>query len=61
MSSKSSSFLSRTEAAQFLKLSPASLASDATRKKLAIPFYRAGRRVVYDRTELENWLRKRKV
>lgn len=48
--------LRRVEAAAYLGLSPETLASDVTRKRLGIPFIRLGRAVRYRIADLDAWL-----
>lgn len=44
------------EAAAFLRVSPRSLGSRAWRQKLRIPALRCGRRLLFDRDDLNEWL-----
>jgi excisionase family DNA binding protein len=48
--------LCRTEAAAYLCISPKTLESDVTRKRLHIPFVRLGRAVRYRLSDLNNWI-----
>ncbi len=48
--------LSRTEAAEYLGLSPASLAQDVIHGRLKIPMLKLGRRCVYNLADLDRWL-----
>jgi predicted DNA-binding transcriptional regulator AlpA len=53
-------YLRIPEAAEFLRRSRSSLANPRQREKLGIPFYRAGHRIVFKRSELEAWLESRR-
>ena len=53
--------MTRSQAAAYIGLSPATLATDATRKQLGIPFYRLGNRVFYRKSDLDVWLETRRV
>lgn len=47
--------LSRKEAAQYLGLSPATLAADVVTRRHKIPCQKLGRRVLYVRSQLDQW------
>ena len=51
----------RKEAAQYLGVSPGTLAVWASTKTVQIPFSKVGRRVVYDRADLDRFLADNKV
>lgn len=51
--------LSVPEAAAFLGISPATLRAWIRQRRVA--FYRLGRRVVFDRTDLERFLRSNRI
>lgn len=44
------------EAAALLGLAASTLATDRVRRRLRVPYYKIGRRVVYSRIELERYL-----
>jgi hypothetical protein len=52
---RSASRLTRIQAAEFLGLKPGTLATDATTRKLNIPFYKVGSKVFYRLTDLTEW------
>ena len=49
-------WLSTREAAQYLGLAPSTLANDRCARLLNLPFSRIGRRVVYDKQQLDAYL-----
>lgn len=49
-------YLSAAEAARFIGLAPATLATWRVRKPNAIPFIKAGRRVIYSVADLRAWM-----
>jgi excisionase family DNA binding protein len=51
-----SPLLKTDEAAEFLRLSPATLEQDRVTKRMRIPFRRLGRAVRYHKRDLERWL-----
>jgi hypothetical protein len=53
--------MSRAEAAKFLGVSVAFLAVDAVNNRHRVPYFKIGRRCVYDRQKLEAWLANRAV
>ena len=52
---RSASRLTRTQAAEYLGLRPGTLATDATTRKLNIPFYKVGSKVFYRLPDLVEW------
>lgn len=54
-------YLKTPEAAEYLSLSDATLTKDRWSRLLGIPFIRAGRAILYDRDDLDQWLRNNKV
>ncbi len=46
----------RSEAAAYLGISPKTLETDVSRKRLDIPFVRLGRAVRYRLADLNNWI-----
>ncbi len=48
--------LNRTEAAAYLGISPQTLAANVTTKRMALPFYKCGRRVGYRRADLDAFI-----
>ncbi len=54
----SSSRLTRVQAAEYLGLKPGTLATDATTRKLNIPFYKVGSKVFYSLPALVEWEKK---
>lgn len=48
--------LTRTEAAIHLGISPQTLAANVTTKRMALPFYKCGRRVMYRRSDLDAFI-----
>jgi hypothetical protein len=53
--------MNRSEAAKYLDISPGTLAVWATTKTTIIPYSKIGRRVVYDRADLDRFLAENKV
>ncbi len=52
-------FLSRKEAAEFLKvIKPGTLAHWSSSKRYDLPYYKAGSKVLYKISDLENFLEK---
>ena len=51
----------RTEAAEYLGVSPGTLANWASTKRQRIPYVKAGKRVTYRRRDLDRWLDTRVV
>ncbi|WP_300708610.1 helix-turn-helix domain-containing protein [uncultured Desulfovibrio sp.] len=49
-------WLSTREAAQYLGLSPSTLNNDRTTRLIGLPFSRMGRRILYDRLALDDFL-----
>jgi hypothetical protein len=49
-------YFTRREAASFLRLSPKTLAIWASTKRYALPYTKAGNKVLYKLTDLENFL-----
>lgn len=58
---KKRELLSSADAAAYLGLSPDSLTVMRCRGSVTIPYYKVGRRVMYDRAELDAWLEDRRV
>jgi len=54
--SRRSPKLCLSEAAAFLRVSHRSLGSRAWRKRLGIPAFRCGRRLLFDLDQLDDWL-----
>ena len=52
--------MTTSEAAKFLGISPGTLTVWRSSGKQRIPYYKVGRRVVYDRQDLTNWLTSRR-
>ena len=61
LATKVASRLTRDQAADFLGLKPGTLATDATTKQLNIPFYKIGRKVFYELSELVEWEQKHRT
>lgn len=53
--------MTRAQAADYLGLSEATLAADAVTRRHRIPFAKVGRRCIYTRELLDQWLAKRTV
>jgi Helix-turn-helix domain len=53
--------LTRREAAEFLGLKPSTLSCDVVTRRLGIPYYKLGRRVIYSRVQLEKWRNEREM
>ncbi len=53
--------MSRAQAAEYLGLSPKTLCVEVCRRRLRVPYIKAGRKVVYERVALERWLAERRV
>ena len=53
--------MNRPTAAKYLGLSPSSLSGDVVTDRLRVPRIQLGRRCVYDRNQLDAWLRARAV
>lgn len=53
--------LTRVQAAEYLGLKPNTLAIDAMKRHLGVPFYHVGRKVFYRRSELDAWLTSHRV
>ena len=51
--------LTREQAAEFLGVSPQTLAVWHSTGRYSLPLYKVGRRVRYDRADLEQWLEDR--
>ena len=56
MHSTPSRRLATPEAAQYLGLAKATLDKDRVSGRMGIPYYRLGRRIVYDQADLDAWL-----
>lgn len=52
--------LNTPQAAEFLGLAAATLERDRVTGRLGIPYLKLGRRVLYDRSDLEAWLDRRR-
>ena len=48
--------MSRKEAAEFLRLSPRTLAEDVVTRRLKIPFSKIGSRCIYRRSQLREYM-----
>jgi hypothetical protein len=57
---ESDEIFSRTEAAKFLRVSKATLANDTRHHRFNFPIRRVGRRVLYSKAELLQWLKGRR-
>ena len=55
LADRAASRLTRNQAAEYLGLKPGTLATDATTRKLNIPFYKIGSKVFYTLPELVEW------
>lgn len=53
-------WLTRDEAAEYLRVSPVTLRNWAYTGRHNLPYYRHGQRVLYKRSELDEWLESQK-
>ena len=53
--------VSSAEAARLIGLAPQTLKQRRSQGTIDLPYYRVGRRIMYDRHEVEQWLERRRV
>ncbi len=59
--SRKTELMNRMEAAEFLRLSPGTLANWQSTQRHKIPAIKLGKRIFYRRHELEKWLETRRI